>query len=56
MGKCSETTAHVLRRNCWVNSVHCCCCTVVAVLVVVVVVEVGTECLVDVCMHINKVT
>ena len=23
MGKCSEITAHVLRRNCWVNSVHC---------------------------------
>ena len=22
MGKCSETTAHVLQRNCWVNSVH----------------------------------
>ena len=22
MGKCSEVTAHVLRRNCWVNSVH----------------------------------
>ena len=22
MGKCSETTAHMLRRNCWVNSVH----------------------------------
>ena len=22
MGKCSEITAHVLRRNCWVNSVH----------------------------------
>ena len=34
----------------------CCCCTVVAVLVVIVVVEVGTECLVDVCTHINKVT
>ena len=34
----------------------CCCCTVVAVFVVVVVVEVKTECLVDVCMHINKVT
>ena len=36
----------------------CCCCTVVAVfvVVVVVVVEVWTECLVDVCMHINKVT
>ena len=34
----------------------CCCCTIVAVLVVVVVVEVGTECLVDVCTHINKVT
>ena len=36
----------------------CCCCTVVAVfvVVVVVVVEVRTECLVDVCMHINKVT
>ena len=34
----------------------CCCCTVVAVFVVVVVVEVRTECLVDVCTHINKVT
>ena len=34
----------------------CCCCTVVAVFVVDVVVEVRTECLVDVCMHINKVT
>ena len=22
MGKCSEITTHVLRRNCWVNSVH----------------------------------
>ena len=35
-----------------------CCCTVVAVfvVVVVVVVEVSTECLVDVCTHINKVT
>ena len=22
MGKYSEITAHVLRRNCWVNSVH----------------------------------
>ena len=35
-----------------------CCCTVVAVfvVVVVVVVEVRTECLVDVCTHINKVT
>ena len=22
MGKCSEITAHVLRRNCWVNSIH----------------------------------
>ena len=40
---------------CW----WCCCCTVVAVfvvVVVVVVVEVRTECLVDVCTHINKVT
>ena len=36
----------------------CCCCTIVAVfvVVVVVVVEVRTECLVDVCTHINKVT
>ena len=36
----------------------CCCCTVVAVFVVVVIVmvEVRTECLVDVCTHINKVT
>ena len=33
----------------------CCCCTVVAVFIVVVVVEVRTECLVDVCSHINKV-
>ena len=29
---------------------------VVVVVVVVVVVEVSTECLVDVCTHINKVT